>query len=201
MINIGGGGKKHLLKYIQPTEYLELDLYGNPDVKADLDNDYPLPIEDNRCDTVLCTDVLEHLEEFHRVFRELLRISNRYVIISVPNALIAMRGYLRRRKYVGAAGEAGIDVGTFTKFYGLPAKKPEDRHRWFFSYTEAEDFFRSQAKVMGYRIIEEYPAGAESSSVRGTLARLFVKSVFGEDRLKDLFFDVYWCVLEKESSH
>jgi SAM-dependent methyltransferase len=200
VINIGGGGEKHFLKFIQPKEYLELDISGRPDIKADLDHDFPLPIEDNRFDTVICTDVLEHLDELHRVFRELLRISRRYVIISVPNALTEIRHYLRRRKYVGDAGRAGEDVGFHTKFYGLPAKKPADRHRWFFSYTEAESFFRRHADETGYKIVLEKPVGDKGSSLIGRAARLGVGAFLGKAHLKDLFYGTYWCVLEKKSA-
>lgn len=63
ILNIGGGGEKHLLNYISPKEYLELDITGNHDIKIDLDNINPLPIKDNRFDTIICTDVLEHLED------------------------------------------------------------------------------------------------------------------------------------------
>jgi hypothetical protein len=199
IINIGGGGEKLLLKYAKPKEYLELDIAGQPDIKTDLDNDFPLPISDNRCDTVICTDVLEHLEEFHRVFRELLRISSRYVIISVPNALMELRHYMLRRKYTGTAGKAGIDVGYFTKYYGLPQQKPEDRHRWFFSYTEAEAFFASHAEEWGYQILKEHPIGTKGSTLKGNLARGIVKNLFGEDLFKDFFCSVYWCVLEKKT--
>jgi len=199
VINIGGGGEKHFLKHIRPTEYLELDIAGKPDIQADLDNDFPLPIPDNRCDTVVCTDVLEHLDELHRVFGELIRISKGHVIISVPNALAEIKLYLRRRKYVGVAGEAGVDVGYFTKYYGLPFKKPEDRHRWFFSYTEAEAFFRGHAADLGYTVVKEHPVGTRGSSLLGSVARVVVRAVFGEAAFKDLFCSVYWCVLRKNS--
>jgi len=120
------------LKYIQPKEYCELDIVGRPDIKEDLDKDYPLPIESNRFDAVICTDVLEHLEELHRTLRELVRISRKYIIISVPNAFMEVRRYIKRDKYTGDAGKAGYDIGYYTKFYGLPLRKPVDHHRWFF---------------------------------------------------------------------
>lgn len=199
VINIGGGGEKHILKYIQPREYLELDVVGNADIKIDLDKEYPLPIESNRFDTVICTDVLEHLEELHRIFQEIIRISKKYVIISVPNALMGVRSYLKRNKYIGDAGEAGIDVGYHVKFYGLPLRKPVDRHRWFFSYTEAEGFFRGNAKNFAYKIIEEYPIDTKSSSLIENVARFLCKNLLGEHVMKDWFYSVYWCVLEKHN--
>jgi SAM-dependent methyltransferase len=199
VINVGGGGEKSLLKYIRPTKYLEIDIAGAPDLKVDLDNDHPLPLQDGSAETIVCTDVLEHLDELHRVFKELLRISSRYVIISVPNAITEIRPYLTRREYTGVAGAAGREVGKFSKFYGLPSCKPCDRHRWFFSYTEAELFFRNLADELHYEVIEEVPLGAIGRTFAGSAARFIVKHVLGEDAVKDLFYNTYWCVLEKRA--
>lgn len=198
VINVGGGGEKNLLKYIRPSRYLELDFSGSPDVTVDLDKDYPLPIPDASAETVVCTDVLEHLEELHRVFRELLRISSRYVIISVPNALTEVRPYLSRKVYSGEAGVAGGEIGKFSKFYGLPKFKPHDRHRWFFSYTESETFFRDLADELQYEVIEEVPVGAIGHSRASRAVRCIARLVLGEDSAKDIFFRTYWCVLEKK---
>jgi hypothetical protein len=197
VINVGGGGEKNLLKYIRPITYLEIDVAGAPDLKVDLDKDYPLPILDGSAETVVCTDVLEHLDELHRIFKELLRISRRYVIISVPNALTEIRPYLTRKVYSGVAGTGGYEVGKFSKFYGLPSCKPCDRHRWFFSYTEAEMFFRNLADELQYVVIEEVPVGAVGRSFAGSAARFIVKHTLGEDTVKDFFYSTYWCVLEK----
>jgi len=192
----GGWGDRAILKYISPKEYLELDICGEPDLIIDLDKKYPLPIEQNRFDTIICTEVLEHLEEFHRVFEELLRISSKYIIISLPNALVGIRSYFTRTKYKGVAGDAGKDVGYYTKFYGLPLNKPLDRHRWFFSYSEAEYFYQNNANKFGYKIISEFPTNHNISSVKGKLLRKFVKFVFGESVLKDWFYGNYWVLLK-----
>jgi SAM-dependent methyltransferase len=47
-----------------------------------------LPFADSSFDLVLCTDVLEHLDDAleQRVIRELCRVSRRYVLICVPHA-------------------------------------------------------------------------------------------------------------------
>ena len=197
VLNIGGGGKKHLLKYIHPKKYIELDIDGKPDLIINLEKEYPLPIESNSFDTVLCTDVLEHLEEFHRVFEELIRISNKYVIISVPNGIFAARAIFRQLVYVGDSGKSGFDVGAYSKYYGLPQKKPKDRHRWFFSYTEAEKFFNNNQKNLDYSIVEKYPIDTFNGSIKNHAIRLFLKYFLGKDALKDWFYSVYWCVIEK----
>jgi hypothetical protein len=197
VLNVGGGGQNHLLEFIRPKEYLELDINGTPDIKIDLDKEYPIPVETNCFDTVLCTDVLEHLNEFHRVFDELIRISNKYVIISVPNALLSFRSYLFRTKYSGNSGEAGFEVGYFKKYYGLPKTKPIDRHKWFFSFTEAQIFFNNYAAEYSYKVIEEVAIGLESKSFKGKALRIIILKLFGEKVLKDWFCSTYWCVIEK----
>jgi len=50
--------------------------------KADI---YDLPYKDNSFDMVLCNEVLEHLEKPQHAIKELMRVSNRYLLLSVPN--------------------------------------------------------------------------------------------------------------------
>ena len=45
---------------------------------------YDLPFEDNAFDTVLCSEVLEHLDHPDRAFRELRRVARRSVVVTVP---------------------------------------------------------------------------------------------------------------------
>lgn len=46
---------------------------------------YKLPFKDNSFDLVLCLEVLEHLEDPQKAFSELVRVSKKYCIVSVPN--------------------------------------------------------------------------------------------------------------------
>jgi 2-polyprenyl-3-methyl-5-hydroxy-6-metoxy-1,4-benzoquinol methylase len=46
---------------------------------------YHLPFEDEKFDVVTCVDVLEHVEDFHRLLDEMLRVSQKGVFISTPN--------------------------------------------------------------------------------------------------------------------
>lgn len=201
VLNIGGGGEKHLRKFIEPREYLELDIAGTPDLRIDLDAEYPWPIADDTFDAVICTEVLEHLNEFHRAFSELMRVAKRYVLISVPNALPAVYGYVTRRPVVIEDGTPpGMAVGRFAKFYGLPVERPEDRHRWFFSYSEARAFFAAHAERGGCSIVEEYATGTEGFSLKGRMARSAVRTLWGETVMRDWFVGSYWCVLEQDAS-
>lgn len=46
---------------------------------------YNLRYEDDSFDVVLCTEVLEHLEFPRKALKELIRVSQKYVLITVPN--------------------------------------------------------------------------------------------------------------------
>lgn len=46
---------------------------------------YKLPYKNNSFDLVVCTEVLEHLENPKKAYKELLRVSRKYVLLSVPN--------------------------------------------------------------------------------------------------------------------
>lgn len=45
---------------------------------------YQLPFPDQVFDTVVCSEVLEHLDDPDRAMRELKRVARRYVVITVP---------------------------------------------------------------------------------------------------------------------
>lgn len=46
---------------------------------------YSLPYKDNSFDLVVCTEVLEHLENPKKAYKELIRVSRKYILLSVPN--------------------------------------------------------------------------------------------------------------------
>lgn len=46
---------------------------------------YKLPYKDNFFDLVVCTEVLEHLDNPRKAYKELIRVSKKYILLSVPN--------------------------------------------------------------------------------------------------------------------
>jgi len=48
-------------------------------------NIYDIPFDSNSFDLVICSEVLEHLEDPVRALDELHRVANTYVLLSVPN--------------------------------------------------------------------------------------------------------------------
>lgn len=46
---------------------------------------YNLPFSDNAFDVVTCVDVIEHVEDYSRLIKEMLRVSRKGVFLSTPN--------------------------------------------------------------------------------------------------------------------
>jgi 2-polyprenyl-3-methyl-5-hydroxy-6-metoxy-1,4-benzoquinol methylase len=136
-----GCDEGHLRGLMPGIDYTGIDVGGTPDVVVDLEAVERLPFEDQAFDTVLCSDVLEHLDSLHRVFGELVRVTRRWLVISLPNNWTNARRPIER------------GAGSFA-FYGLPADKPRDRHKWFFGLSEARDFFYAQESRFPIRVVE-----------------------------------------------
>ena len=128
-----GCDQARLRKLRPDLEYVGVDIGGEPDLVLDLEQVERLPFDDGQFACVLCSDVLEHLDKIHQLFAELIRVTNRRVIISLPN------NWCSARKRIGR-GHGKI------AHYGLPPEPKLDRHKWFFSATDAVDFVNAQLK-------------------------------------------------------
>ena len=56
-----------------------------PDLKLGQADINKLPYRNNSFDLVIATEVLEHVDYPRRALRELIRVSNKYVLVTVPN--------------------------------------------------------------------------------------------------------------------
>lgn len=161
-----------------PARYTGVDVWDGADVVANLDAG-PLPFGDRSYDTVVCTDVLEHLERCHEVADDLCRVASSHVIISLPNPVRCLLDALRD----GGAGRL--------KHYGLPLQPPVDRHRWFFGAEEARAFVSDRAARNGFTVEQ-----IDFESV-GTLSWI----VNGRDVMDDpnVRLGTMWAVLRRGS--
>ena len=173
-----------LRKLLPSTSYTGIDMAGNPDIRLDLESVDRLPFEDGSFGSVLCVDVLEHLENLHLMFNEVVRVSNRWVIISLPNCWRDARRPIARGK------------GRF-RHYGLPLSKPEDRHKWFFSFAEARDFILSKATALRLDIKEMFV----TEKPKMGMIRLLRKVRYPGDRYQNRYSGTLWVVLEKTSGN
>ena len=139
-----------------PANYVGVDIHPQADIALDLDA-RDLPLAGRSFDTVVCTDVLEHLERCHAVFDDLCRVARRHVLVSLPNPL-------RNLLVALAQGSAGL-----LKYYGLPVDRPTDRHRWFFGFEEAAQFLRIRGERAGFEVeqLDAEPGGCPSWRAHG----------------------------------
>ena len=82
---------------------------------------YDLKFADNLYDLVLCTEVLEHLEDPVKAMTEISRVSKKYVVFSVPREPIWRMMNVARLKYLNHLGNTPghlnhWNVSSFEKF-------------------------------------------------------------------------------------
>ncbi len=123
------------------ASYVGLDLFPPATVRANLEKG--LPFRDRAFTVVVALDVLEHTNDIHGSFGELCRVSERFVVISLPN----MYELKARWKVLWGQRVSGK--------YGLPVIPPTDRHRWFFSLREAQEFVHAMAQRRGFVVRSE----------------------------------------------
>jgi ubiquinone/menaquinone biosynthesis C-methylase UbiE len=88
----------------------------NPDVSCKVGSIYKLPYPDHSFDLVICLEVLEHLEEPEHALLELVRISNKYLIISTPNEPLWRTLNLLRGKYCRQFGNTPGHINHWSVF-------------------------------------------------------------------------------------
>ena len=177
-----GCDKAVLETLLTDIEYTGIDTSGTPDICLDLEKIDRLPFDDSSFDCVICADVLEHLDNLHLIFSELLRVTQRHLIIAWPNNWVNARVPIER------------GYGSF-KHYGLPAEKPQDRHKWFFSLSEAKHFVQEQIRKDGnIQLVEERIAEKPRLFFRRWLRRLRYHS---QPRYLNRYAHTLWTVLRK----
>lgn len=190
VLNVGSGGEGFLKKYAPKLTITDVDMTGNVDHLVNLEKEMPFPFEKNAYDMSVCLDVLEHVDNFHELFEEILRVTKNYVVISLPNPLPEYVNNIVRKSAYTTDKAQREQFGSMSKFYGIPLSKPLDRHKWFFSFQEAFDFFALNADKYGYQVEKVF------FPRRDSLVKNIIKSVH-----IDLYINMvpraFWIVLKK----
>lgn len=160
------------------ARYVSVDMNDKADYSINLDKQ-PLPFSEGEFETVICTDVLEHLEEIHSVYESLQRIASKSIIISLPNAWFT----IKKELFFGKDS---------TKFYGLPVTRPEDRHRWFFNFFEASDFLLSNTENGSQ--VQLFPYFNPSNK----LVKVMMRMLLTKKRYLNLTSPTVWAVISKK---
>ncbi len=71
-----------------------------PELDLKIGNIYKIDAPSNSYDVVICSEVLEHLDSPEEAMEELVRVSKKYIILSVPNEPLFMMGNLLRGKNI-----------------------------------------------------------------------------------------------------
>lgn len=121
-----------LIELLGQERYSGVGMTKEAGVRVDLEKAGRLPFQDKSWDTILCLDVLEHLNNLYEMCDEIFRVARENIILSLPNCWSQARRSL-------AKGSGPI------WHYGLPPARPADRHKWFFNTEEACTFFQQQA--------------------------------------------------------
>ena len=141
-----GGDDGHIRSYLpEGTQYVGVDLVGRPGVLEVNLEQQPIPDDDASFDTVMCLDVLEHLENLHAVFVELARVTRRWLIVALPNP------YSDFYQHLVAVGHA---EGGALQHYGVPPEPPNDRHKWFYAGSQAREVLQGWASQVGLETVQ-----------------------------------------------
>ena len=170
-----------LRKLLPDTEYTGVDVAGDPDIKLNLETCERLPFDSDTFNCVTCIDVLEHLNNLHLIFDELIRVSNRYILISLPNCWRDAHRPIERGS------------GDFLH-YGLPIHTPVDRHKWFFNFTQAKEFIENQAEDKGLKIAELFA----TEKPKNAASRLVRKIIYPGYKYLNRYAQTLWVVYEME---
>lgn len=77
---------------------------------------YELPYKDNSFDLVICTEVLEHLEKPAEAIQEMLRVTKKYLIVTVPNEPLFMFSNFLRGKNLSRLGNDEGHINHWSPF-------------------------------------------------------------------------------------
>mgnify|MGYP003739746629 CR=1 FL=1 len=108
--------------------YSGLDLFQNKDNLVEFVGDVSegIPKPDKYFDYVVALDLVEHVDDFHGCLNELLRVSNKTLIIMLPN----MGHIFFRVKFLFFAQFSG----KYNMIYGAGV----DRHRWITTQAQCD---------------------------------------------------------------
>ena len=127
------GCREMILKeYLEGNfDYLGLDYISKKSNASDFINhnlEKGLPDNLNNIDTIVALDVLEHIENIHDVYKEFFSITNKTIVVALPNIAY----YKFRINF--------LIKGVLSGKYIFSEEKVLDRHRWIPNYQSIDKF-------------------------------------------------------------
>lgn len=132
-----GDNLHYVDKLIDNSKLVAIDLYnkteGNVEfTRQNLEN--KLSYDDASFDIVICNDVLEHINNKYSLLNEIIRISKKHVICSLPNTQHV--SYVR-----------GLKKGDMGKQFIFLQEDNLDRHKWVTFYKDNIKFFSQKMNI------------------------------------------------------
>jgi len=134
-------------KKLEGVDYLDLAIKlgkkEHPKLVLKKGSIYDLKYKANSFDVVICSEVLEHVEDPQKGLEELVRVSKKYVVLSVPNEPFFMLGNLLRGKNISRFGNDIEHINHWTfwqfeKFVGKKLKVKKSLHPTPWNFIVAE---------------------------------------------------------------
>jgi 2-polyprenyl-3-methyl-5-hydroxy-6-metoxy-1,4-benzoquinol methylase len=147
-VGCGEGFTLKKLKTSNPYHKLEGIEYSNksinlgkklfPDIIIRKGNIYDLPYKKNCFDLILCTEVLEHLHKPEKGLKEIIKVSKKYLLISVPNEpFFMLSNFLRGKNILRLGNDPGhinhwttASIARLIKENGLTIEKIQTPFPW-----------------------------------------------------------------------
>lgn len=140
ILNIGSGGQRFLAKRLPDAAMFDIDIQGDADLLVNLETVEKLDFADNHFDVSCALDLLEHIDNFHAILDEMIRVTSKHIVISLPNPQNTFTELLLGRTS-DKAGRDPQQCGVYSKFYGLPLDRPDDRHKWHYTIDDVIRLF------------------------------------------------------------
>lgn len=121
--------KAKIGQHLEGVDFLELAIKlgkkEHPKLTLKQGSIYDLNYKANSFDVVICSEVLEHIDDPEKGLAELVRVTKKYCVLSVPNEPFFMLGNLLRGKNVSRFGNdiEHINHWTFWQFERFVGKK------------------------------------------------------------------------------
>lgn len=140
ILNIGSGGQRFLAKNLPEADIFDIDIQGDADLLINLETVDRFEFPDNHYDLSCALDLLEHIDNFHAILDEMIRVTSKNIVISLPNPQNTFLELIMNRKCADD-GKDAAQTGVYSKFYGLPLGRPDDRHKWHYTIDDVTRLF------------------------------------------------------------
>lgn len=153
--------KRHLPPHVR---YAGVDLFQNESGTVDYVQDLTdgLPFADRAWDIVTALDVVEHVDDMKSALDELWRVTDRQLIVILPNL-----AYVMFRLNFLMKGHFGTDK------YDMPFPGNLDRHRWLTTQSQADKYMAAFAADVGADIEIHHTSESRNKSRLARFSKLF----------------------------